>query len=170
MINIFNIFNKKPVLTDNYDTFDDQDVFLNKDELIKLRTNNTNTKSMSSNESSSPQPIISNDIKLEYDYFLEDIANYKISDLIVTEILIPEINDKFIDENIKRTQSGRCLYSNGFLKMINNIATYIVPTPYYYDNNQINIYYELNCYGNKRIGYYKDDIFYILTDTKNYSS
>jgi hypothetical protein len=51
--------------------------------------------------------------------------------------------------------------------MINDTATYIVPTPYYYDNNQINIYYELNCNGNIKMGYYDEDTFYTLADTEN---
>jgi len=163
MLNILNIFNNKYTI----DSFDDQDIFINKEELIKLRTS---TKSISSNESLMESPPLDNNIKIDYNCFLEDNKKYLINDLTIAKLLIPKINNNIIDENIKRTPSGRYLYSNGHLEIINNIATYIVPTPYYYDNNQINIYYELNYNGNKTIGYYKDNLFYELTNTENQSS
>jgi hypothetical protein len=140
--------------------FDDQDIFLNREELIKERTN---TKSISSIDS----PPLDNNIKIDYSSFLENNKKYKINDLIIEKTLIPKINNTIIDENIKRRPSGRWTYSNGYLEMINGTATYIVPTPYYYDNNQINIYYELNSNGNKKMAYYDEDIFYILADTEN---
>lgn len=169
--------NATPEINNTY-IVEDDDVFINKDELIKLRNDNTNTKSITTNGSCSPNIIY------ESDYFLDDIEKndidkddtmercylnirtiseneYRTSDLFITKNLVPKINDNLADDtNIKKTLSGRCLYSNGYLKMVNGITTYIVPTIYYYGDNQINIYYELNFHGNKKIGFYKNNIFY----------
>jgi hypothetical protein len=68
------------------------------------------------------------------------------------------LKDVFIkyEENIK-LQDGQYIFSNGYLKWINGIATYIMPTEYYDNKYQINIYYSLYNNGPIKYGYYDEN-------------